>query len=135
MKLFRFMSKEEFIKYSNGIELVNEVDHSKDRDKKTNSIGFCFFNFAHYKPEEMFHNVTGITSWDICAIFETERKYVRKSWGRYSQAISKNSLQRKTIIAEEYCTTKYSNKTFKILEYAIPDWFNWDSWEWRKYGR
>lgn len=132
MKLFRFMSNEEFKKYCKGEKMLNTTNHNKDNCKKTNSIGFCFFNFAEYKPEEMLHSVFGIVSCNVCCIFETDRKNVRRTYGRYSQAINKDSLERKTIIAHEFCTTEYDKDTFKLLKYAIPDWFNWDKWNWVK---
>ena len=134
MKLFRFMSKEEFDKYIKGENLINTKDHGKIYNQKTNSIGFCFLNYAHYKPEEIFHSLTFIVSMDICCIFETERNNVRRTHGRYSKAISKDSLERTSFIAHEYCTTEYSKNTFKLLNYAIPDWFNWDNWNWRNYN-
>ena len=130
MKLFRFMSYEEFKKYCKGAKMLNTTNHNKDNYKKTNSIGFCFFNYAEYKPEEMLHSVFGIVSCNICCIFETDRKNVRRTYGRYSQAINKDSLERRTIIAHEYCTIEYDKDTFKLLKYAIPDWFNWEKWKW-----
>lgn len=130
MKLFRFMSYEEFKKYCKGAKMLNTTNHNKDNYKKTNSIGFCFFNYAEYKPEEMLHSVFGIVSCNICCIFETDRKNVRRTYGRYSQAINKDSLERRTIIAHEYCTIEYDKDTFKLLKYAIPDWFNWEKWNW-----
>ena len=132
MKLFRFMSFEEFTKYCNEEELINNTNHNKDNDNKTNSIGFCFFNYAHYKPEEMLHSVFGVVTCNVCCIFETDRKNVRRTYGRYSQAIDKNTLDRRTIIAHEYCTTRYSKENFKLLQWAIPEWSNWDNWEWQQ---
>lgn len=136
MKLFRFMSKEEFNKYINGQTLTNITDHNKDNNQKTNSIGFCFFNYAQYKPEEMLHSLTGIVSLNICCIFETSRNNVKRTQGRYSRAINRNSFLRETIIAHEYCTTEYSRGTFKLIKYAIPDWYEWDNWKWEdNYGK
>lgn len=132
MKLFRFMSFEEFKKFDDGEELINNTDHNKDNNNKTNSIGFCFFNYAHYKPEEMLHSVFGVVTCNVCCIFETDRKNVRRTYGRYSQAIDKNTLDRRIIIAHEYCTTKYSKENFKLLQWAIPEWSNWDNWEWQQ---
>lgn len=132
MKLFRFMSYEEFEKYCNNEELINTTNHSKDNCKSTNSVGFCFFNFAEYKPEEMLHSVFGIVSCNICCIFETDRKNVRRTYGRYSQPVSKGSIWRRTITAHEFCTTQYSKNKFKLLEWAIPEWTNWDKWEWKE---
>ena len=132
MKLFRFMSFDEFKKYCNEEELINNTNHNKDNNNKTNSIGFCFFNYAQYKPEEMLHSVFGVATCNICCIFETDRENVRRTYGRYSQAIDKNTLDRRTIIAHEYCTTKYSKENFKLLQWAIPEWSNWDNWEWQQ---
>lgn len=131
MKLFRFMSKEEFDKYIKNEKLVNNTDHAK-AGQKSNSIGFCFFNYAHYKPEEMLHSLTGIVDFDVCCIFETERNNVKRTYGRYSKAISKNSFIRETIIAHEYCTTEYSKGNFKLLKHSIPVWDNWDNWKWEE---
>ena len=132
MKLFRFMSLEEFQKYQNGETLTNNKDHYIEGERATNSVGFCFFNYAQYKPEEMLHSVFGIVSIAICAIFETDRKNVRKTKGRYSRPKAKDSFERETYIATEYCTTQYSKNNFKLLKYAIPDWFNWNEWQWKE---
>ena len=132
MKLFRFMSLKEFEKYATGQVLMNKTDHNKDNNQKTNSVGFCFFNYAHYKPEEMLHSLTGIVTLDVCCIFETKIKNVHKSYGRYSRAKSKDIFIRESFIATEFCTTEYSNKDFKLLEYAEPNWLNWEKWDWIK---
>lgn len=130
MKLFRFMSIKEFEKYATGQLLINKTDHNKDNNQKTSSVGFCFFNYAHYKPEEILHSLTGIVNTSVCCIFETKIKNVHKSYGRYSRAISKDSLIRENFIATEYCTTEYSRDTFKLVAYAEPDWSNWEKWDW-----
>ena len=132
MKLFRFMSKEEFRKYINGEILINTKDHSKEGHNKTISKGFCFFNYAQYKPEEMLHSVVGIVNLDICCIFETEGKNVKRSYGRYSKAKKKDGIERISIFAKEFCTTEYSKNTFKLLQFAIPNYFNWDKWNWKE---
>lgn len=129
MKLFRFMSLGEFQKYCNGEILINNTNHKENR-QASNSIGFCFFNIADYKPEIMLHSLTGVANVSICVIFETKRENIRKSKGRYSRAI--NEYERESFIAKEYCTTTYSKDTFKLLEYAIPDWFNEEEWDWKE---
>lgn len=132
MKLFRFMSFREFQKYNDGEVLVNTKNHHVENEKATNSVGFCFFNYAHYKPEEMLHSLTGIVDFSVCAIFETDRNNVRQTRGRYSMASDRKNFNRISFIAKEYCTTKYSKENFKLLKYTIPDWFNWDEWKWRE---
>lgn len=132
MKLFRFMSKNEFDRYCNNETLINTTDHNKDNNRKTNSIGFCFFNYAQYKPEEILHSIFGIVNISICAIFETDRNNVRRTRGRYSKPVNKNSLERETFFAHEFCTTEYNKDKFKLLKYAIPNWFNWNCWDWKE---
>lgn len=143
MKLFRFMSEEEFIKYNNGEILVNNTNHNKDNNRKTDSVGFCFLNYAHFKPEEAYHFIIGCSGvffdYDICAIFETDRNNVINSRGRYAEPINPIEyncippVERKKFIAKEYCTTKYSKETFKLLQWAKPEWINWDNWEWQSH--
>ena len=137
MKIFRFMSLGEFQKYCNGETLTNNTNH-KEKGQASNSIGFCFFNIADYKPEKILHSVTAIVNISICVIFETERKNVIRSKGRYSRMVESDNTDDKTLLVEtresfmakEYCTTQYSNKTFKLLKYAVPDWFNENNWLW-----
>ncbi len=133
MKLFRFMSLGEFQKYCNGEILINNTDHNKDRNKKTASVGFCFFNYADFEPEKILHSITGIANTSICVIFETKRENVMKSWGRYSRTINEYPPIRESFIAKEYCTPKYSKDTFNVLRWTIPDWFS-DKWEWKEGG-
>lgn len=131
MKLFRFMSFIEFEKYCAREKLVNMTNHNKDNGKATNSIGFCFFDYDQYKPEEMLHSIFGVANVNICCVFETKCKYLKKSNGRYSQPVSKNKLRnRRIIIADEYCITTYSQDNFKLLQFAIPEYSNWDKWKW-----
>lgn len=137
MKLFRFMSLGEFQKYCNGEILINNTNH-KENGQASNSIGFCFFNIADYKPEKILHSVTGIANVSICAIFETKRENIIKSKGRYSRTIVSDNmndellLTREIFIAKEYCTTIYSDENFKLLQWSIPDWFNEEEWEWKE---
>ena len=35
-----------------------------------------------------------------------------------------------SFIAEEYCTREYSQESFKLLKYTIPDWKNRKEWYW-----
>lgn len=124
MKIFRFMSKQEFDKYINGEILTNETIHLA----KTNSIGFCFFDFKKISPEEASNFVSGIVNMEICAVFETEEKYLKESYGIYHNpkyiarsfleaVASYNDLKQRMTI-KEYCTKKYSSKNFKLIKYT-----------------
>lgn len=139
MKVFRFMSREEFFKYMNGETLQNKKKHIG----KTNSIGFCFLDLEEYKPEEACHFLCGIVSGDICAVFEVEESLLNKTWGiyrkpkEYSEDVMKNTVNLIlfpiNFTANEYCTTEYSNKDFKLISFALPRWFDftYSNWRWR----
>lgn len=57
----------------------------------------------------------------------------KKTWGRYARTIDEERMIRESFIANEYCTTEYSKETFKLIKYAIPDWFNSVEWNWIEY--
>ena len=131
MKVFRFMSREEFEKYRNGITLKNDKKH----EQKTNSIGFCFLNIDDYTPEEEMHFLSGIVSFNICAVFETEEK-LQKTYGVYAKPIKPTGNPMEDIInllygfnekftADEYCTTQYDNKKMKLVKYSENIWQQW----------
>lgn len=124
MKVFRFMSKEEFEKYNNGEKLINKTEH----EAKTNSIGFCFLDCDEYTPEYAIHFLSGIVNFDICAVFETDVK-LNKTFGKYATPLEPtgnyvmdlfyllNNFQ-DYFIANEYCITEYSKENFKLLKYS-----------------
>ena len=135
MKVFRFMSKEEFEKYNKNLTLKN----SKKHNGKTNSIGFCFLNIEEYTPEEAMHFLSGIATFDVCAVFETKEK-LNKTYGIYAKPIKStgnivedlmnlygNYMDRFT--ANEYCITEYNNKTMKLLKYSEKIWNQWNPTE------
>lgn len=82
MKVFRFMSKVEFEKYRNSFTLKNNKKH----EGRTNSIGFCFLNLEEYKPEEAMHFLSGIATFDVCAVFETNEN-LNRTYGIYAKPI------------------------------------------------
>ena len=131
MKIFRFMSKKEFEKYRSGEILENKTIHQG----RTNSIGFCFLNIDDYKPERAMHFLSGIVAFDICAVFETKKK-LNKTYGMYAKPMKSTgnfaidllymSLHyMDNFTANEYCTTEYSNKDFKLLKYSENIWQQW----------
>ena len=124
MKLFRFMSKEEFRKLVNG----EELEKNKGHDGKTNSIGFCFMKDDIYNnPEYAYEYLSGIVSKDICVKFETEIE-LKKGYGIYADPYGSFFS---TITQIEYSITKYNNRDFKILEFAIPaSGLDDEEWEW-----
>lgn len=143
MKLYRYMSKEEFQKMSSGMPMVPRRGHFAAR---TVSKGFCFLgekttfeasrwdedcNFDGYEtviftPEKCLAFLNGIVDADILVEFEAEETEIAKSWGTYSNPID----QEDTMDIIEYCTPTYDRDRFVPLRYAIPhdacpNQFNW----------
>jgi len=108
MILHRFCSAKEYEAYQRGEVLINESNHSIKRGSASTSIGFCFFP---EDPEEAKHWLAGIVDFDYCVTIEVDESLVRKSRGRYgSRDLSGVEFH------EEYCTTSYDNKKFRLVE-------------------
>ena len=114
MKIFRFMSKEEFDKLLAGETLVNNKNHKAN----TNSIGFCFMKDD---PEYCYEFLSGIVSDEVCVVFET-KKELNKSFGIYADP---SGSFFDNIAKDEYCTEEYSLEDFKIVKMCIPRKFKW----------
>ena len=142
MKIFRFMSLQEFFRFIDGDILKNTTQHFMYNN--TSSRGFCFLNLAEYKPEEAYHFLFGLIDSQICAVFETDVKNVRQTWGKYHKPTKNYNdilnipisllLGGNSFLATEYCTIEYSNKNFKLLKYAVPDWNNRENWKWEEFN-
>lgn len=138
MKVFRFMSKVEFEKYKNNFILKNNKKH----DGKTNSVGFCFLNIEDHTPEEAMHFLSGIASFDICAVFETT-KSLNKTYGIYAKPLKPtgNYIQdmmnmlmgfNENFKTDEYCITEYNKQNFKLIKYSENIWEQWNPAEEQK---
>ena len=120
MKVFRFMSQEEFDKYLDGEKLVNTADH---RSKFSGSIGFCFFEYLDWtdnssghgiSPEYAYEFLSGVAAMDVVAVFETDQE-LTKSYGRYADPYGSFF---DTIWMDEYCKEEYSRDTFRLIKYG-----------------
>lgn len=131
MKIFRFMSNNEFEKYRSGETLRNNTIHKG----KTNSVGFCFFNIDDFKPERAMHFLSGVATLEVCAVFETN-KALNKTKGTYAKLPKSTGnvfVDYMRIIngmidkfdAVEYCTNKYNSRNFKLLKYSKDIWDQW----------
>ncbi len=138
MKVFRFMSYEEFKKYKEGQVLENNTKHSG----KTNSVGFCFLDADEIDIKQALHFLSGIASFDICAVFETNKK-LNKTYGEYAKPIKdydkqnplkfycdlimlSQDIPENRIKINEYCTKKYSKADFKLIKYSENIWSQWN---------
>lgn len=125
MKLFRFMSKEEFNKYLKGEKLINETKHIG----YTNSKGFCFMNLEDYEPEYAYQFLSGIVSTGVCVVFETN-EILTKSYGGYAEPYGDFF---DSFVSNEYCTEEYSNNDFKLIKYCYDfdeKWYQDKEWKW-----
>lgn len=135
MKIFRFMSYEEFKKYMNGENLYN----NKKYKAKTNSIGFCFFDIKDFSPEFAWRFLKGAIFPDICVVFEVDETLLRKGYGIYSDPnktlYELMNFIPKMIRVSEYCTENYNKEVFKLVKYTTNklDFLeNYKSFEWRE---
>lgn len=75
-------------------------------------------------------------SFDICAVFETNKE-LRKTYGVYAEPITSDGDMLSMFIklycgweesftANEYCTTEYDKKSFKLLKYSKNIWNQWN---------
>lgn len=138
MKVLRFMSYDEFKKYKEGQVLENNTKHLG----KTNSVGFCFLDADEIDIKQALHFLSGIASFDICAVFETKKK-LNKTYGEYAKPIKdydkQNPLQfyydlimlsydipENRMRINEYCTKKYSKADFRLIKYSENVWNQWN---------
>ena len=114
------MSREEFEKFNAGEVLYNNTKH----DAKTTSVGFCFFDIKDYKPHEAVHFLSGLVSFDICAVFEVDKSKLKQRYGKYHKPnmMLIPCMFPQVFYATEYCTTQYSNKDFKLIKYSENIW-------------
>lgn len=70
MKLYRFMSRDEFNKFSKGETLVNNTDHSKKRGTASTAKGFCFGIGDEEQAMKDLRRLCGIVNTEILMVFE-----------------------------------------------------------------
>lgn len=114
------MNKNEFEKFKNGETLYNNTVHNA----KTTSKGFCFFDLNDYRPHNAIHFLSGIVNFDICAVFETDKRNLKERYGKYYRQSTTlfPCIFLSVFYATEYCTTKYSNSNFRLIKYTENLW-------------
>lgn len=132
MKVFRFMSKDEFEKYKRGEVLKNNTIHNC----QTTSVGFCFLKLDDFEPSYAYHFLSGIVSYEVCVVFETTKE-LKKTQGKYAVPFSHATGFFDSFIADEYCIDSYSKDDFKLLKYSYDfnkkHWLN-EEWTWLEEG-
>lgn len=124
MKVFRFMSDEEFEKYLNGETLHNDTNHRQEK-RSTDSIGFCFMDTEDVAPEFAYEFLSGIVSDDVCVQFEVDESLLTESYGTYADPYGEDFFS--TMNVTEYCCNSYNKEDFKMLSYCKDfEMFNFD---------
>lgn len=131
MRVFRFMSNSEFEMYKTGKVLVNNNNH-REKGFKSDSVGFCFFDESEIDIKQAIHFLSGLVSFDICAVFETDKNNLKQGYGVYKRnckptgnlgidlviALMDNNTMRRT----EYSTKTYSKENFKLIKFSKKIW-------------
>lgn len=124
MIVHRFMSEAEYECLIAGGKLMNATDHHRERGKKSNSRGFCFFP---EDPEDAIHWLFGIVRTDWCVTLDIPDNLLRESRGIYRDVdnapydpnedtwIEMFLMPIPKIERKEYCLTEYSLQTVHIL--------------------
>ena len=136
MKVFRFMSYAEFLKYIKGEKLENKTEHTGN----TNSVGFCFMEYEEdYDIEYSYEYLSGIVDEEVICVFEVDKSKLKESWGVYADPYGSFFS---TITETEYCTKSYNKNDFKLIKAgfnvndnfdALNDWSDEDfKWKYPK---
>lgn len=128
MRVFRFMSMDEFKKYQIGDTLSNDKKHH-DCGQKTDSVGFCFMDCDDHCPECAYEFLSGIVSDDVCVVFEVDESLLTKSEGTYAAPLINDDVGWfSTMNVDEYCCQSYDKTNFKLLKYCFN--VSWDNFNW-----
>ena len=122
MLVYRFMSRAEYDKYQSGAVLVSKIQHRRNR--RTESVGFCFMAVEDYAPSEAYKFLRGIVSDQMLCVFEIEdleKSSLRESCGTYAVPYSwaleagDECSYGMSFKAWELCTKAYSKETLKLV--------------------
>ena len=115
MVVYRFMGKEEFSRFTAGVEIVGKHYHHA----RTTSHGVCFLpefpcegDEGYVPPEYCYDFLSGIVSGDVLVKFETDQELTH-SRGIYAAENGRFAM-------DELCIPSYSRDNFTALAYAIP---------------
>lgn len=122
MIIHRFMSRSEYEQLVAGKELYNNTNHHKKDQKRTNSVGFCFFM---EDPDQAVHWLCGIVDLEMCVTMEVPDGWGVRSWGLYldeeasdlSKPMNYQEFMREAKWKKrtEICRCRYSTKQVRII--------------------
>lgn len=106
LRLYRFMSADEYEKLISGERLTNDTVHAA-HGFHTDAVGFCW---TPVPPFQSIRFLTGIVdpAYCVCAIFPVSK--LRKCRGKYAMGWK-----------NEYCCTSYSLDDIELI-YASREW-------------
>ena len=127
-RFVRFMSRRELRKYLAGETLENNTWWFTDKNAHTDSVGFCFFDDS-VPPERRMEYVNRVVDLEAVAVFEQiggeKLKFGRGRYRDPEQDVPETMFDFlykpvKMMPVPEYSTTKYSNKTMRLVRVGMP---------------
>ncbi len=119
MRVTRFCSLNEYNKFISGETLINNTNHYKDGKGGSISVGFCF---TDDDPITAWRYLGGIVYPEICMILDIDNSLLTPSFGKYADYSNRQDGTH-ACLKMEYCLTKYSNKTAKLIKTLTPKQF------------
>ena len=116
MRVTRFMSRDEWDAFKEGMILLNETDHFNSGKGGSNSKGFCF---TEDTPDEAWKYLKGIVDADVCATFEFPDGHLTESYGVYADQREGAEFFDK-MLKREWCCQTYHSSIAKVIEVKDP---------------
>ena len=121
MKLYRFMSRQEYKTLAMGKTIISSVDHAK-RGFKTTAKGICFGIGDYEQAKKDFRHLNGIVVPHYLVVFDkpdtltfTKCQGRYTDWEKFDRLYSKNKYSVAYLLGavpmkmyDEYCTPYYS---------------------------
>lgn len=131
MKLVRFMSRVELLKYQGGYTICNPSVW-RIGGWRSSSVGVCFFDDTE-PPEERLRYASGVVDSEICAVFETvpfARIQPAESEGVYrdpdndlptlEELFTMDLKKLKCRHVREWCLPEYDKSILKLIRVGYP---------------
>lgn len=104
MKLYRFVGKNELKALRKDKKVYNHTIF-RDKGHKTDSVGFCFFEFEdEYDVEYAYEYMSGIVSEYAVVVVDINKNRLKEGYGTYADPYGS---WHETFLKEEYSTIEY----------------------------